>query len=127
MTIPWTQEQRADVDEVLVALPPSSHRCDEAARRILPIARVLDPGAGTLRVVADPAQFPRGTWAICPKHPVGRTWYEHWTVSVVAHCVDALTRTEGCEESSYLETHWLYPDALVLERKELPGTAEPDQ
>jgi hypothetical protein len=124
MTIPWKPSQRAGVDEILAALPPESHRCDDAARQILPIALEIEPAAGTLRVVADPAQFPRGTWVICPKQPVGRAWYEHWTVGVVAHCVDALTRSDGCEEGRYLEAHWHYPEALVLERKVLPEPAE---
>jgi hypothetical protein len=34
---------------------------------------------------------------------------------IEAHCVDALTRVDGCPRASYLDDHWTETDALRWE------------
>lgn len=69
----------------------------------------MDPDATGLQIKPRvPARY------ILPKHPRVSAWYSHTLVRTLAHHVDALTGADGCEQASYLDTHWRYPEALVV-------------
>jgi hypothetical protein len=110
VAVNWTESQRARVQRVLSRHPIESNRCENAARSIVTIGREREPAAQVWRL------YPVEGIYVVPKVKVGPPyWREHFTVEVEAHCVDALTRVDGCPRASYLDDHWTETDALRWE------------
>ncbi|HEY5957099.1 MAG TPA: hypothetical protein VIV60_11120 [Polyangiaceae bacterium] len=96
MSIAWSSEQLAKVARVLKENDVDSSRCAVAAKRILPVARELDPNAIGRRCTPRFGRF------VDPK----RRWFYHATVRAALHYVDSLTGPFGTEEAEYLQTYW---------------------
>lgn len=110
MAVKWTKSQRESVQRVLSRHPVQSNRCEDAARSIVTISRQRDPDAQVWRL------FPVEGIYVVPRVKVGPPyWREHFTVEVEAHCVDALTKVDGCSRASYLDEHWTETDAIGWE------------
>lgn len=102
MSIAWSSEQLAKVTRFLKENDVSSSRCAVAAKKILPVAKELDPAAIARRCT------PRFGIFVDPK----RRWFYHATVRAAQHYVDALTGRFGTEEAEYLHTYWADSAAL---------------
>ena len=118
MPVPWTPQQAVLVDTLVSSHPPSSGRCVELARAILPIALELDSGARALLLRPKPN---RGRFVV--PRAGERRWYHHALVDVDDHGVDALTGAEGTPLDVYLSTHWRFPEALALAAHDLTPEA----
>lgn len=109
MGLPWKVQQRERVEEAMIRFPVDSGKCAALARAVIAVARVNDAEASGVQVNArKPARY------ILPKHPKVNFWHSHTLVRTLSHHVDALTGADGCVEASYLETHWNYPECLVM-------------
>jgi hypothetical protein len=87
--------------------------CAEAARRILPVAAVVDADA-TARILR-----PTEGRFVATKSREGKRWRHHVSVRVTAHYVDVLTGPDGTEEEAYLDAYFEFPDALEWEDADL--------
>src|SRR4051794_22197797 len=92
MALQWKSRQRQDVERILKNHPRDSGKCEEAAKKILPIALDHDPNARTLKI----APKGRGRFVL-PKVKLDKPWYYHFTTEVSLHYVDALTGADGTE------------------------------
>jgi hypothetical protein len=106
MGVDWSNVQRQQVEAVLEAHPASSGRCEQAARGVLPVARELSSLARARRLL------PKEGWFVVPRISTGARWYEHYSVHVHEHFVDALTGVDGTEQEVYLQSHWKYAEGL---------------
>lgn len=113
MPVDWFAGQRDAVAVLLDAHPAESGRCLEAARGVLPIAQKRDGDARPFKLVPLEGRF------VVPRLSVGRRWFHHYAVEVVAHCVDALTGPDGSSRSDYLDRHWQYGDRIGWNHVEL--------
>lgn len=114
MPVTWRDEQRTKVEQCLERHPPDSGMCLEAAREILPVAVQLDGGATAWKLV------PRRGRLVVPKTVrLARPWWHHFTVSVQAHYVDALTGPDGTIATTYLEEHWQFPEWISMQPDDL--------
>lgn len=114
MAISWTPRQLEQVVDLIEAHPARIGRCADLARRILPIARDVDPRAHG--VVIRP--LPGRGWFVEPR--IGGTmWRHHVTVAAEMHVVDALTGAAGMERERYREAHWVHADDLSFKPDDL--------
>ncbi len=111
MALTWSDDELVAIERAMKSHPIESGRCAALARRVFELAERTDSSTHGLQVLPKtPARF------VVPKLPHPPLWYSHTLVSTRHHRVDALTRAPGCEEASYLERHWEYPEALRVDR-----------
>lgn len=70
------------------------------------MAREIESAARARKLV------PTEGWFVLPKVSVGARWYEHFSVHLQCHYVDALTGADGTDDASSLEVHWKHPESL---------------
>jgi hypothetical protein len=110
MAIPWKPIQRQVVDAVLQQHPADSGQCDDAAKKILPLAQECDENARILRI--RPKLRAR---YVVPRIKLARPWFEHQTTEALLHYVDALTGSDGTAASDYLLKYWEHPAFLDVQ------------
>lgn len=107
MSIAWDDTQGATVGASLAKYPMTSHRCADAAREILPVARQRDEAAAALLV--EPLH-PMARYVL-PKHNPSPEWYHHVLVRLEDHGLDAMTGVPGHPYDTYLATYFVAPAA----------------
>jgi hypothetical protein len=107
MAIQWSDDDRQRVAVLLERYPVESGRCEDLARRLLPIASGCDANSKMWRI--EPAE---GRYVV-PKVKLDALWFFHVTTECAAHYVDALTGIHGTAWAEYLPMHWTETDALV--------------
>lgn len=111
MSLDWDAQEKQGIEAAIAAHPIGSGQCAALARRVHAIAEPRDPKTHGLQVrPRRPARF------IVPKSPAAPRWFSHTLVATRAHAVDALTNAAGCLTTDYIETHWEYPDQLIIEK-----------
>ena len=85
----------------------------------MPIAAQLDATARGRLIQPDPVLAPRARFVVPKRCRLTSRWFHHVTVEVSAHCVDVLTGSDGCEVSTYLDTHFEYADVLRFDDVDL--------
>ncbi|MBK9260656.1 MAG: hypothetical protein IPM54_12645 [Polyangiaceae bacterium] len=110
MAIPWTKDERNDVEQGIAKHPIESGRCAALARVIYKIAKPGDPD--TYGVQLRPQ---RGARYLVPIEPNVPYWHSHTLVATHDHNVDAVTGADGYHAKEYLERYWHFHQMLTVE------------
>lgn len=103
VSIDWTPEERAKVEEGIARYPAESKRCAALARIIYRLALPKDEQTQGLQLYAmPPARY------LELKRDSPRVWDSHTLVETTGHRADALTGADGCASEEYLEQHFEY-------------------
>jgi hypothetical protein len=109
VTVPWEENERAEVSAALTRFPIESGKCAALARVVTRVGLARDPQTrARLITPRSAARF------VVPKLPRPPIWASHTFAETHGHAVDALTAIDGCPAGEYLARHWEHVDALSV-------------
>jgi len=116
MAVSWNAQQRTRIEDTFKRHPLGDHRCADAAREVIVVARELDD-ASCGRVIRS--RLPSARYVLPKTFTPTPYWTHHVTVAVTGHCVDGLTGAQGEPAETYLVQHFKRPDLHVIEDVDL--------
>lgn len=116
MTVSWSDDQRGRVEGAFTKHPLGDHRCADAAREVVVVAREVDVASRGRRIGPG---LPGARYVLPREFAPNPFWTHHVTVAVAEHCVDGLTRSPGEPAATYLTRHFLRPELHVIEDVDL--------
>jgi len=106
MAVDWSTTERDRLHALIQAHPVDSSACAELGRKVVPIGRERDANAHGV-VIRPNTRLVR---LLKPRHPNVEWWFNHVTVAVLEHGVDALAGVEGTPMDEYMPTHFDFQD-----------------